>query len=91
MRAFTLTVSRDVDFMHGVKYKNFREAEKSFDGDEFQGLEGPTPCRDEIIPDPDSIPLSVLYHPTTERYKINLAAYDPPEPVLPHVEGTHPL
>ena len=44
---------------------------------------------DEIIPDPDSIPLSVLNHPPGKRLEINFAAYDPPEIALSPSEETH--
>lgn len=75
---------------HG-KYKNFLEADTFLESDEFRRRLYTVSYRDEIIPDLDSTPLSVLYYPTAERYKINLAAYDPQEPLPPPVEGAHPL
>lgn len=61
-----------------------------FEEDQFKELNDPIPCRDELIPDPDSIPLSVLNQPLGKRHEINFAAYDPPEPTLPPTEGDHP-
>jgi hypothetical protein len=87
--AVTLTVSGDTDFARYVKY-NAVHAPDAFD-DQLGGLRGSTSCRDEIIPDPDSIPLDILHYPTQPRYGIDFSAYDPPELKLPPAEGTHPL
>ena len=74
-----------------MKYKLCSVHGKSFEGDKLKGRTNPIPCRDEIIPDPDSIPLSVLHHhPLGRRHEINFAAYDPPEPMPSPTEGAHP-
>ena len=52
-------------------------------------LPGPTPDTGGEIPDPESIPLSVLERPLGKRQGINFAAYDPPE--LSLMEDTHPV
>lgn len=62
-----------------------------FSGENLRGLQYPIPCRDEIIPDPDSVPLSVLHYSTKERCRVDFSAYDPPEPTPPPAEGTHPV
>ena len=49
------------------------------------------PIRNEMIPDPDSIPLSILNHPLGKRHEINFSAYDPPKLTLSPVEGAHPV
>ena len=51
----------------------------SFHGDRLRELPDPTPCRDEIIPDPDSIPLSILNHSLGKEHEVDFAAYDSPE------------
>lgn len=56
-------------------------------GDKLRELPDPTPCRDEIIPDPDSIPLSILNYPLGKKQEIDFTAYDPPELTLSRVEG----
>ena len=61
-----------------------------FGQDQFKELMGPYPCRDEIIPDPDTISLSVLNYPPGKRHEINFAAYDLPEFTLSPTEGAHP-
>ncbi|KAF9781672.1 hypothetical protein BJ322DRAFT_1161455 [Thelephora terrestris] len=58
---------------------------------QLQDLSEPIPCREEIIPDPDSIPLSILHNPLKKRHEIDFAAYDPPELTLSPAEGAHPL
>ena len=44
-----------------------------------------------MIPDPDSIPLSVLNHPLGLAQEIDFGAYDPLESTLPPVEGADPV
>jgi hypothetical protein len=57
--------------------------------DQLGELLNPTPCRDEIIPDPDSIPLDILHYPTEARCEIDFSAYDLPELTLSSAEGAH--
>lgn len=83
--------SKDANFMGPVKYKISSAHELIFDGNKLRDLPDPIPCRDEIIPDPDSIPLSVLNHPIGKKNEINFAAYDQPELPLSPVEGAHPM
>ena len=54
-----------------------------FHGDRLRRLPDPIPARNEIIPDPDSIPLSVLIYPTGSGHEIDFAAYDAPAPTAP--------
>lgn len=61
------------------------------DGDRLRDIPDPIPCRDETIPDPDSVPLSILNHPIGKRYEPNVAAYGPPELASCLGEGTHPV
>lgn len=63
----------------------------NFDGDKLRELPDPTRCRDEIIPNPESIPLSVLNHPLGTRHEVDFAAYDQPEITLSPVEGGDPV
>lgn len=58
-----------------------------FHGDKLRELPDPIPCSDELMPDPDSIPLSILNHPLGKEHEIDFAAYDPPEITLSPVEG----
>jgi len=62
-----------------------------FHGDKLRELEDPTPCRDEIIPDPDSIPVDILNHPLGNKHEIDFAAYDPPEITLSPTDGGDPM
>ena len=62
-----------------------------FHGDKLRELLDPIPCRDEIIPDPDSIPLSILNRPVGKRQEIDFAAYDLPELTPSRTEGTDPV
>ena len=61
------------------------------DGDKLRELPDPIPCGDRMVPDPDSIPLSVLNYPTGKKHEINFAAYGPPELTLFPPEGAHPM
>ena len=63
----------------------------SFHGDKLRELPDPTPCPDEIIPDPDSLPLSILNHPLGKKHEIDFAAYDPPELTHSPPEGSDPV
>ena len=81
---------RDASFTDFAKY-NIASKHFTFDGDNLRKLPDPVPCRDEMIPDPDSIPLSILNYPPGKRREINFAVYDPPEvPLLPMGES-HPM
>ena len=59
----------------------------NFHGDKLRELPDPIPARDEIIPDPDSIPLTILNHPLGKKHEIDFGAYDEPVPVPPSDEG----
>ena len=88
----SLSLHRKItDFPCYVKYKIFNADGDSFYGDKLRGLQDQMPCKDEIIPDPDSIPPSILKFPPVKRNEINFAAYDPPEPTLLPMEGTYPV
>ena len=62
-----------------------------FHGDKLRELPDPIPCRKEIIPNPDSIPLTVLNHPLGRSQEIDFAAYDPPEVTFSPAEGGDPV
>jgi hypothetical protein len=68
---------------HGMDY--FRKKQ-------FRELPDPIPSISETVPDPDSIPLSILNYPLQKGHEIDLAAYDPPELTLPlPAEEIHPV
>ena len=77
-------------FIGPMKYNFCSSHGPAFEEDQFQELTTPIPCRDEVIPDPGSISLSILNHPTGKRHEINFAAYDPPEFTTSHTEEVHP-
>ena len=57
-------------------------------GDHHRKLLDPILAGDEVIPDQDLVPLSVLNHPVNQRLETDFAAYDPPtSTVLPSVDG----
>ena len=60
-----------------LQYKIASEG-SGFHGDKLRALPDPIPAKKEIIPDPDSIPLSVLNYPTENTHEIDFAAYDSP-------------
>ena len=62
-----------------------------FHGDKLREPREPSVWGLDMIPNPDSVPLSVLSYPTGKRDEINLAAYDPPELTLSPIEGAHPV
>lgn len=74
-----------------MKYNLFA-TDDSFDyhANEFREVPDST-CIDNavVIPDPDSIPLSVLNHPLGKRDEINFAAYD--LSVVSPMKGDHPM
>jgi len=74
-----------------VQYNISNAQGANFHGDKLRELPDPIPCRDEIIPDPDSIPLSILNHPLGKKLEIDFAAYDPPELTLSPTEGIDPV
>ena len=81
---------RDPILTDFTKY-NIASQHFTFDGDNLRKLPDPVPCRDETIPDPDVIPLSILNYPPGKRLEISFTAYDPPEvPLLPMGES-HPM
>ena len=84
-------VPRNTGFTGFFKYKIPSENDIMSFEFKLPELEKPISCRDELIPDPDSIPLSILNYPPGKRLAIDLAAYDPPEAMLSPSEGTHPL
>ena len=60
----------------------------SLNGDKLRILPDPTPADSEIIPNQDSVPLSVLNHPIGDRHETDFAAYDsPPSTVPPPSDG----
>jgi len=63
----------------------------TFHGDKLRELPDPKPCKYETIPDPDSIPLSILNHPLGKRHEKNFSAYDPPEVTHCAAEEGDPL
>jgi hypothetical protein len=75
------SVKYNLGSVHGV----------SFDGDRLRNLPESATCGEGMIPDPDSIPLSVLNHPPGKRHEINFAAYDLPEFTFSPAEGIHAL
>ena len=81
----------DANFRFSVKYKVGSSHGIVVDGDRLRDVPDPVPCRDETIPDPDSVPLSILNHPIGKRHELNFAAYDPPELAPCPGEGTHPV
>ena len=87
---YSLSRPKGTNFTSFVQY-NISNQGASFCGDKRRELPDPTPCRDGIIPDPDSIPLSILNHPLGKRLEIYSAAYDSPELALPPTEGANPL
>ena len=59
-----------------------------FLGDKLRELHDLIPEDSEIIPDPDSVPLSVLNYPIGNKHETDFAAYDSPvSTVLPSVDG----
>ena len=88
VRVLTPATPRNTEFTGAVKYKILSEGLFKVRIPERQNM---ISCGDEIIPDPDSIPLSVLNHPPGNRLEINFAAYDPPEVTLSPLEASHPV
>ena len=62
-----------------------------FHGDKLRELREPNVWGLDVIPEPDSVPLSVLSYPTGKGDEVDFAAYDPPELTLSPIEGAHPV
>ncbi|KAF9654056.1 hypothetical protein BDM02DRAFT_1189800 [Thelephora ganbajun] len=67
-------------------YQIAHEKGPFFDGDQLRELPDPVPVREEIIPDPDSVPLTILNHPLGTKHEIDFGAYDEQVPVAPPSE-----
>ena len=92
VRVLIPTTPRSAEFTVSVKYKiRSSESNEGLFKAKFPERPTPIPSKDEIIPDPDSIPLSVLNNPPGKRPEIAFAAYDPPEATLSALEETHPV
>ena len=74
-----------------MKYKIGSVCESIHSLDLPRDLPGPFYCRGDEIPDPESVPLSILDHPIGKPHEINFAAYDAPELTLSLMEGAHPV
>ena len=79
------------DFTGSTQYNISCVEGAVFRGDKLRELPDPTPCRDEIIPDPDSIPLFILNYPLGKKQEPDFAAYDPPELALSPTDGVDPV
>ena len=67
---------------------NIASEENGFHGDKLRELPDPILARDEVFPDPDSIPLDILFYPTESRRELDFAAYEDPIPItLTAVDG----
>ena len=88
---YSFSLPRDADFTGSTQYNIGSAQGASFHGDRPRELPDPTPCRDEIIPDPDSIPLSILNYPVGEKHEVDFAVYDPPELTISPKEGANTL
>ena len=88
---FSLSSPVNADFTDLLQYKICNTHGPAFDGDKLRELPNPIPCRYEIIPNPDSIPLTVLNHPLGISQEIDLAAYDPPDLTLSPAAGGDPV
>ena len=74
-------------FTNISQYQIFHENGPVFHGDQLRELPDPIPARDEIIPDPDSIPLSVLNYPLGTKHEVPSAAYEEQVPTPPPEAG----
>ena len=61
-------------FINLPQYQIIFESGLYFDGKRLRELPDPIPARDEIIPNPDSIPLSILIHPLGTKHEGPLTA-----------------
>ena len=81
----------DTDSIDFVKYNIGNEhGIDFFRTKQFREVLVPFPVRSKMIPDPDSIPPSILNHPLGKRHEIDFSAYDPPRLTPAPVEGIHP-
>ena len=80
--------SRRIAFTNFYQYQIPHESGSSFHGDKLRELPDPIPARDEIIPDPDSVPLTVLNHPLGTKHEVDFGAYEEQVPVPPSGEGS---
>jgi len=78
---------RRVAFTKLSQYQIAYESGSVFHGDRLRELPDPIPARDEIIPDPDSIPLTVLNHPLGTKHEVDFGAYEKQVPAPPSGEG----
>ena len=69
------------------QYQLYNKNGAALHRDQLRELPDPIPARDEIIPDPDSVPLAVLVHPLGTKHEIPLGAYEEELPALPSEEG----
>ena len=88
---YWFSLPRYADLTFSIQYNIGCVEGATFHGNKLRELPYPTPCRDEIIPDPDSIPLSILNHPLGKKHEVDFAAYDPPELTHFPAEGTVPV
>ena len=88
--AFTLT-KNNTGFTSSLQYNIGNVYGATFHGDKLRELPDPIPCKDETIPDPDSIPLSILSHPLGKRHEKDISAYNPPEVTYSPTEEGDPL
>ena len=63
-------------FTNPPQYQIFHECGPRFDGKRLRELPDPIPARDEIIPDPDSIPLTILIYPLGLKHEGPLDVYN---------------
>jgi len=71
-----------IDLTVTIQY-SIRSEDAGFHGDRLRSLPDPVSVRNEIIPDPDSVPLSVLNHPIGSKHETDFSAYDCPSPTVP--------
>ena len=63
-----------------LQYQIHYESGLYFGGKRLRELPNPIPARDEIIPDPDSVPLTVLNHPVGTQNGVPSVAYEEQAP-----------
>ena len=75
-------------FTNLLQYQVAYESGSVFHGDKLRELPDPIPAREEIIPNPDSIPLTVLNHPLGTKHEIDFSAYEEQFVEPPSEEGS---
>ena len=90
VRGFTLT-AKSFGSMNSSKYNICSVHGIFFDGGQLRELSDPIPCKKEVIPNPDLIPLSVLNYPVGKRHEIDFSAYDRLEPGRQSIKESHPM